>query len=140
MAPGASAGQEGAREGTAQFAWHSGADASQGEIQATLPDGRLFSGKYLQVRSTTEVNTAGLYYSAWSGPGWAGGPWYGGAPGGFVTEYSGQAVALLDSADGTQMRCKFALNTPERGMAGGGMGTCQLSDNEEIFGAQLKSQ
>ena len=40
-------------------------------------------------------------------------------------------------ADGTRMRCKFMLRNPDRGLAGGGEGDCQMSTHEKVFDAVL---
>ncbi len=123
-------------EGPVTFVWHSGVDPSQGEIEATLPDGTEFHGNFLQVTSAANVDTYGPYYTTWTDPMW-GSPWYAGPADGFVTEYSGHAVAHLTADSGTRMRCNFTLRDPASGMAGGGEGDCQLSDNKSVFDAKL---
>ena len=47
----------------------------------------------------------------------------------FVREYDGRALANLHAGDGERMRCRFTLDSPTRGMAGGGEGRCQLSQS-----------
>jgi hypothetical protein len=42
-----------------------------------------------------------------------------------ITHYSGQVLANLQGPRGF-MRCDFRLMRPSYGMAGGGMGQCQL--------------
>lgn len=123
-------------EGAVTFVWNSGADPSQGAIEATLPNGTEFHGNYLQVTNTASVDAYGPYYSTWVDPGW-GAPWYAGPADGFVTEYSGRAIAHLSADDGTKMRCKFTLRDPASGMVGGGEGDCQLSNNKTVFDAEL---
>jgi len=125
-------------EGAVTFMWHSGMDPSQGTISATLPNGTQFNGTFLQVTSQANVDAYGPYYAAWGDPMW-GDPWYDGPEGGFVTAYSGKAVAHHSAANGTKMRCKFNLREPANGMASGGEGDCQLSDKETVFDAQLAS-
>lgn len=124
-------------EGAVAFLWNSGVDPSQGQIEATMPNGTEFHGKYLQVTNTASVDAYGPYYSTWTDPGW-GAPWYAGPADGFVTEYSGRAIAHLSADDGTKMRCKFTLRDPASGMVGGGEGDCQLSNNETVFDAELR--
>jgi hypothetical protein len=136
-APAAQGGGSQAK-GTVAFTWHSKADPSKGSIQATMPNGKQFSGTYLQVTSRATADDYGAYYGVWRDPGW-GSPWYNGPSAGFVTMYSGQAVAHLKADNGTRMRCKFALREPESGLAGGGDGDCQLTDNRTVFDARLKS-
>jgi hypothetical protein len=123
-------------EGPVTFTWQSGADPSQGQIEASLPNGTQFTGTFLQVTSSATVDDYGMYYGAWTNPGW-GAPWYDGPEAGFVTAYSGRAVAHLSAANGTKMRCKFTLRDPASGMTGGGEGDCQLSDNQTVFDANL---
>ncbi|MFT3927859.1 MAG: hypothetical protein QM778_35355 [Myxococcales bacterium] len=123
-------------EGPVTFLWHSGVDPTQGNIEATLPNGTEFNGTFLQATATVNADAYGPYYNAWGDPAW-GNPWYSGPADGFVTEYSGQVLAHLTAASGTRMRCKFSLRDPVSGMTGGGAGDCQLSDNQTIFDAQL---
>jgi hypothetical protein len=134
-------GQGEQAEGPVVFNWSSDSDPSEGKLTATLSDGRVFDGTYLQLTSTTLEPTYGPYYSAWAGPRWGvGGPWYTGPQDQFVTEYSGKVIAHLTSPDDTRMRCKFVLRKPESGMLGGAQGDCQLSTKESVFGAVIKPQ
>ena len=58
------------------------------------------------------------------GWGWGGwGPW--GPDEETITHYSGQVLANLQGPGGF-MRCHFTLMSPSYGMAGGGIGQCQL--------------
>jgi hypothetical protein len=126
-------------KGPVVFTWNSGADPASGTISATLPDGKRFDGTYLQVTSTTSLTSTGPYYDAWTATGWGGSSaWYSGGAEGFVTEYSGLALAHLTNPAGTRMRCKFALRKPSSGLEQGAVGQCQLSDGETIFDAKLK--
>jgi|GEM_PF-1654623 len=123
-------------EGPVAFNWHSGADPSQGTIEATLPNGTEFNGTFLQATATVSGDAYAPYYSAWGDPVW-GRPWYVGPADGFVTEYSGQVLAHLTTTSGTRMRCRFTLRDPSSGLTEGGAGDCQLSDNQTVFNAQL---
>jgi hypothetical protein len=125
-------------KGNVEFKWSSGADTSSGEISAVLPDQSRYEGTYLQVTATSRADSLAPYYNAWVGPRWgSSGPWYSGDTGGFVTAYSGRAVAHLTSDDGTRMRCTFSLREPSSGLLKGGIGECQLSSGETVFGAEM---
>jgi len=127
--------------GVVDFRWESGADASHGKIQAVAQDGRVFEGTYLQPSYVVRQEDYTPYWDAWSNMSWGvGAPWYVGSQDEFVTAYGGKALAHLTSADGTRMRCTFVLREPVSGLAGGGEGDCQLSTNETVFHAVLKSK
>jgi hypothetical protein len=49
-------------------------------------------------------------------------------------------VANLRAQDGEFMRCRFSLINPQRGMAGGGEGRCQLSDSNREINADFPRQ
>ncbi|HEY6878109.1 MAG TPA: hypothetical protein VI299_08810 [Polyangiales bacterium] len=120
------------------FAWSSGADPSSGKMQATLADGTLFEGTFLQVKQTLAFDDAAPYYDAWTSPGWGiGTPWYDGGETNFVTAYSGTTLAHMRSADGRRMRCKFVLRDPLSGFVSGAEGQCQLSDGEVVYDVVL---
>jgi hypothetical protein len=125
-------------KGRVTLQWQSGGDTSTGEIEAKLPDGRLFKGSFVQPRTTEWRSNYDVFYGAFTGPWGRAGPWYNGPRNNFITRFSEQALAHLESPDGTRMRCAFALYAPDRGLAGGGQGDCQLSTNEEIFDAVLQ--
>ena len=52
-----------------------------------------------------------------------------------ITQYTGQVLANLQGPGGF-MRCHFTLMSPSFGMAGGGLGQCQLP-NGTIIDAQF---
>ena len=58
----------------------------------------------------------------------------------FVRENSGRVLANLHSDDGEYMRCRFTLVSPQRGMAGGGEGRCQLSESGREINAEFQRQ
>jgi hypothetical protein len=125
-------------KGPIAFKWQSGGDASQGQIEATLPDGRRFRGSFVQPNSTTWNDSYSPYWTSWSGP-WGGyRPWYGGPRASFATHYAGNVLAHLDGPDATRMRCTFSLYSPNLGLNGGAQGECQLSTNEDAFDAVLQ--
>ena len=102
---------------------------------AHLSNGQLFQGPMFQITQEAVVDYGPLW-NGW-GPGWGwGGGWGGrrwgwgwGGWGGWgpdtITQYSGQVLANLQGPGGF-MRCHFTLMSPSYGMAGGGLGQCQL--------------
>jgi hypothetical protein len=125
-----------------RFDWKSSDDVS-GSMSAKLADGSLYTGPYFQITSTTTVDTLGPQWTGW-GPtwgygseyGWGGGWGYGGetldAGTESATHYTGRVVADLADSGGKHIRCKFHLVHPSDGMAGGGLGACQLPDHKTI--------
>src|SRR5262245_15278479 len=115
----------------ANFSWAS-TDDRTGTLTAQLSNGQQYSGKFFQVTQDTRVeNLAPLWYGWPSG--WPGGRYWGPEPDtAFVTHYSGRVVANLADDAGDHMRCHFRLMHPQRGMAGGGAGECQLSSGQTI--------
>ena len=113
------------------FTWKSSDDVS-GTMNATLSDGKTFTGQYFQITTDTTVDNLGPLWAGW-GPGWRRGGWgYWGAGPEFVKHYTGKVVANLGTPNGTYMRCTFRLVHPSSGMAGGGRGNCQIPDTGEI--------
>jgi hypothetical protein len=113
------------------FSWKS-SDGVSGTMDATAPNGISYTGQFLQVTSDTTVDSLGPMWTGW-GPGWRRGGWeYWGDDSEFVTHYSGKVVANLSTSDGKHMRCTFQLVDPSDGMAGGGIGQCQLPDGKTI--------
>jgi hypothetical protein len=104
---------------------------------ASLTNGQAFQGPFFQITSESVVDYDPLW-NGW-GPGWGwgrgfggrrwGGGWGGWGPWGpsmdTITHYSGQVLANLQGPGGF-MRCDFRLMRPSSGMAGGGVGQCQL--------------
>lgn len=127
-------------EGPVSFRWRTGMNTSEGDISAVLPDGREFSGRFMQVTSAT----VSQHLDAWSP---VGAPYYGGGRGGaywepvdatsFATYYSGRIIAQLQGPDGEAIRCMFVLEDPVAGPQSGGLGDCQLSTGERIGYARL---
>ena len=111
--------------------------AAAGTMAASLTNGQVYQGPFFQIRSESVVDYDPLW-NGWGpgyrwGRGWAGRPygygWGGWGPWGpsmeTVTHYSGQVLANLQGPGGF-MRCNFALMRPRAGIAGGGVGQCQL--------------
>jgi hypothetical protein len=113
------------------FSWKSSDDVS-GTMNATLTDGKTFTGQYFQITTDTTVDNLGPLWAGW-GPGWRRGGWgYWNAGPEFVKHYTGKVVANLGTPDGTYMRCTFRLVHPSSGMAGGGTGNCQVPDGNQV--------
>jgi hypothetical protein len=116
------------------FSWKS-SDSVSGSMNASLSDGKTYTGQFFQITSDTTVDNLGPLWTGWGGyggRGWGGdwGFWNSGPE--FVTHYSGRVVANLATPDGEHMRCKFQLVHPQDGMAGGGTGQCQLPKGNTI--------
>jgi hypothetical protein len=115
------------------FTWKS-SDGVSGSMNASLSNGKTYSGQFFQITSDTTVDNLGPLWAGWGGYGgrWGGdwGFWDAGPE--FVTHYSGRVVANLATADGGHMRCTFQLVHPQDGMAGGGTGQCQLPKGNTI--------
>jgi len=129
------------------FDWTS-SDGVSGTMSATLVDGSIYTGSFFQLTDNTTADTLGPVWDG-SGYGWNGGLGYGGGEGwnsgvGFggwddfdtgaevVTHYTGRVVANLTDAKGKHIRCKFRLAHPADGMAGGGLGDCELPEGKTI--------
>ena len=115
------------------LAWTSKDGGRTGTLSATQDTGASFSGPFVQVDSTV---TGGALVPIWNGwaPGWSDwntpSTYY--PTGAFPTRYSGRVVANLKGPDAQQMRCRFHLNEPARGMSGGGQGECQSSGGRTV--------
>lgn len=115
----------------ATFQWQS-TDDRTGTMNASLSTGDQYNGQFFQVTRDTRIDTLGPLWAGW-GPGWRGWRYWGPAPDtAFITHYSGRVVANLANAGGDRMRCHFQLMHPDRGMAGGGEGQCQLPSGQTI--------
>ena len=117
------------------FAWKSKDAGTTGTMTATLADGSVFSGPYLQVTSDARSDDFAPLWNGWN-YGWADWTWGRSMPleplTSFTTVYSGRVVANLQAGDGKRMRCHFLLNSPSVGMTRGGQGECQLPDGGTI--------
>ncbi|MFP6665525.1 MAG: hypothetical protein VCC00_15135 [Deltaproteobacteria bacterium] len=113
---------------------------SAGKLAVTLPSGELFTGRYLQITTTSTADSLGTAWGGWGGwgPYWAdwgsyGGPWMGGSSySTFLQNYSGKVISTLFGNLGDVMRCRFQLANPSEGMPGGGVGECQLKSGDTI--------
>jgi len=126
--------------------WTSDAgDSTQGRMAATLSGDRHYSGRYVQVTRTTSADVLGPLWGPWDMY-WTDWPVDWGEEGydwddlpTFVTLYSNHVVARLtdENGAGPAMRCRFTLDRPLDGLAGGGTGQCQVGKTEKIEGVTL---
>jgi hypothetical protein len=123
------------------FTWQ-GDDRNNGDMTATFGNGRVFTGEYFQITRETRVDHLDPLWYGWDRPGrrddWR--YWDEDRDSEFVRSYSGRVVANLHSDDGEYMRCRFNLISPQRGMAGGGEGRCQLSESGREINAEFPRQ
>ena len=114
----------------ANFSW-TAQGATQGQMTATMADGRTYQGRFFQITRETVVDELGPLWLAWAGRNrWRG--WDNWGPQSTtITHYSGQVLANLQGADG-YMRCQFNLVQPSAGMQQGGQGQCQLPGGGRI--------
>ena len=120
--------------------WKEDTFNSSGTLAVSLPDNELFTGKYLQITSTSTADTLGTAWGGWGGWGsyWSdwgayGGTWVGGSSySTFLQNYSGKVISTLFGNKGSVMRCRFQLGNPQQGMPGGGIGQCQLKNGDTI--------
>lgn len=131
----------------ATFTWTE-TGGTQGTMIAQLSNGQVFQGPMFQITSESRIDSYGPLWNGWGG-GWRWGGGWGGRRWGWgwdgwgpwgpdmetITHYSGQVLANLQGPGGF-MRCHFNLMSPSSGMAGGGIGQCQLP-NGTIIHAQF---
>jgi hypothetical protein len=115
------------------FSWKSDdGSGTSGQMSATLADGKIFSGDYLEITHQTATTDLDPLWNDWD-RGSANVfsevsiPYFGSA-----TQYSGRVLAKLRAADGERMTCRFHLNVPSQGMAGGGQGKCDLKNGLSV--------
>jgi hypothetical protein len=119
----------------ATFTWNE-TGGTRGSMIAQLSNGQVYQGPMFQITQESQVSDYGSLWYGWGGGfgwhrpfgrfgwGWGGwGPW--GPDEETITHYSGQVLANLQGPGGF-MRCHFTLMSPSYGMAGGGIGQCQL--------------
>jgi hypothetical protein len=131
---GAGSGSTASGADPVNFSWKS-SDSVSGTMNATLSDGKTYSGQFFQITKDTRVDSVGpLWYgwhSGWGGwNGWDG--WNATPTPDFIKHYTGRVVANLGAPGGDHMRCKFQLAHPSEGMPGGGHGQCQMPDGKTI--------
>lgn len=141
-------GKPGEAPGSVQFVWRAEPDATNGTISATLPDGRVFSGRFVSETSATRVSSGGdpflgSYGYTWPGSyGRSDAPYWIHSGGGstIVRTYTGRVSAVLVEPGGERMSCEFELTRPTEGPAAGGSGACQTSGGEQITSAVLQGE
>jgi hypothetical protein len=111
------------------FTWTSKDGGNTGTMSATLEDGTTFNGPFLQVTQNLRADSFEPMWRGWR-RGW--GDWGPRADWLSATNYSGKVVANLQSADNQRLRCRFDLNRPVDGMAGGGQGECQFGGGRTV--------
>jgi hypothetical protein len=122
------------------FTWQ-GDDNDSGDITATFGSGRVFKGRYFQITRDTRVDRLDPLWDGWNNSrrnSWR--YWGADSRGDFVKTYGGRVLANLHASDGEHMRCRFTLISPQRGMAGGGEGRCQLSESGKEINAEFERQ
>jgi hypothetical protein len=113
------------------FSWKSTDGGTTGTMSAILPDGKTFSGPYLQVTKEARTEDFAPMWVGW-GYGWRDSPWGPYQDTELTTVFSDRVMANLKSADGQHLRCHFNLNHPSGGMSGGGQGQCQLQSGGTV--------
>ena len=113
------------------LSWTSTDGGTTGTMSATLPDGKTYSGPYLQVTQDARTEDFAPLWTGW-GYGWGDWDWGPYPNTEFTTVYSNRVMANLRSFDGKRMRCHFDLNHPSEGMSGGGQGQCQLQNGGTV--------
>ena len=123
------------------FTWQSD-DGDSGDITATFGSGRVFKGKYYQITDSTRVEHLDPLWDGWGRPTRSGGwrYWSNDDRRDFVRKYDGRGLANLRAENGERMRCRFTLDSPTRGMSGGGEGRCQLSESSREISAEFPRQ
>jgi len=123
--------ETGTSEQAVAFSWTSQDGGMTGTMSAALPEA-TFQGRFFQISQQTRQDSLTPLWSHWN-HGWNDWPYWSGplpptylSPQ-FITYYSGKVVATLSTNAGQNMRCRFHLMVPSRGMTGGGEGHCQLS-------------
>ena len=123
------------------------ASTRAGQITGTLPSGESFSGRFVQVTSTSAVDSIGPTWSSWGSPMWSdwgpfGETWIGGPVDvtTFRTNYTGKVVATLFGDRGTVMRCRFRLVNPSGRHAGWRHGRVPALDRRQARRAVLAQE
>jgi len=123
------------------FTWQSeSTDNDSGAITATFGSGRVFKGSYVQIDSDTRFDSIEPLWVGWDKSDRRGNWRYWEPSPAFYKQYNGRVLANLHADDGEAMRCRFTLISPSRGMAGGGEGRCQLSENSQEITAEFPRQ
>jgi hypothetical protein len=123
------------------FTWQSD-DSNSGDITATFGTGRVFKGEYVQISRDIRGESLDPLWDGWDRPrsknAWR--YWNASSRSEFIRENDGRVLANLRAENGEFMRCRFTLISPQRGMAGGGEGRCQLSESGREINAEFERQ
>jgi hypothetical protein len=118
------------------FSWQSQDGGISGSMVATLP-ATTFQGSFVQITQQTVNESLAPMWVGWN-TGWSDWPYWT-QPFAesydvtrFTRYYSGKVVANLRAPSGQIMRCRFNLDEPASGMAGGGQGECQLAGGRTV--------
>lgn len=126
----------GANKEPARISWTSDKKGLSGTMVVTLPD-VAYQGHFFEITSQTREESLVPLWEGWDA-GWYSWPYWENQPNGqyalseFATRYSGKVLANLSAPDGSRMRCRMQLTHPQKGMAGGGDGECQLASQKVI--------
>lgn len=118
------------------------AQLGQGRIRMRLgPEGERYVGEYIRIDPRTKVATVRRFYVGWAatqfddlstGP--LGRSWvretYSVEI--FRDRLKDEVVATLSGDQGGRMRCRFELDSPSAGLAGGASGACQTDQGEVV--------
>ncbi len=103
---------------TVHFRYHHGFFEQGGTIDVTMPDGEVFTGKFVP----GQTDSSGLAF-----------PVHAKDP--ILTSSHGDTTlitAVLLGDKGDSMHCQFQVQAPGGGLESGGVGRCKLSDDEVI--------
>jgi hypothetical protein len=129
-----------ASRGAAQFTYRVRYQNIQGDLDARLPDGRMFTGRFLQMTVISRHDAWPFWTCCWSST-WS--RWWGPHAYGYQgpiansTTYLDKLIAELRGPQDSTMRCQFVLREPMRGIRSGGMGECRLSTQEQVLAVEL---
>jgi hypothetical protein len=122
-----------------EFTWKRAEDERTGDIETKFPDGQTFKGQYHQITQGSTIGALESFFDEWYDDPWSAPPSAAGEQwpryetlSSYITHYSGQVVAILESDRGLRMRCNFELDEPDEGMEGGGWGECQVSNGDRV--------
>lgn len=104
------------------FDYQQGAFDNDGTLAIVMPSGERFEGKFVQQSSSRSGNEWLLGEKS--------------RDDGFVFKGSdttmSQTQALLIGDRKNTMKCQFQFSRPQSGIDGGGIGSCMVSDGEEV--------
>jgi len=96
-------------------------------LEATLPGGEHFKGRFIGKIASSFGIGFGVSFSGAIATTTTGNRLFNA-----VDAYNGNIEAVLTGKKGHSTKCRFKLEKPLRGFAGGGAGVCQVSDGRII--------